>query len=588
MLSKIPHYAHRIKELGCKNLILSLSYKINKKLFRARYYTKAINKNANHGWQDVSGQLRLTQSFDLFLAQLKENTFLDKIFENFEIQSLESRTYKTMPSPWQAKSNIFYQDIKIQCPTKMQFNEYNPDIKEPWELARFQNIFPLGVKYKDSKNPEHAQIFQDQINDWLDQNPYLLGVNWLCTMEVAIRAINLIWGFYFFKNSKDISQNFWQKFVCTLYNHMHFINNNWEWSDKPNNHYLADLLGYFYLCVFFGESNKFQWCIKKLLEQFSHQILPDGTAYEGSTNYHKLDTEIFIHFKLLCKAINEPLPDEFHARLSKMLEFIAGCQDTSGNLVQIGDNDSGKIVGFLKPFALSLSKGLTERFVIKTYPNFGLTIIKNKDIHITFRHGTFKKNQPTGHLHQDALAITLSINNTQVLVDPGTYCYTANSAWRNLMRSVEMHNTFYPEQSLEFPELFQLDLPHKKEVDPAQITTKNNNFIIKDSIQTASRILDFDMATNELKIIDRTQNHTSIAWNWQWIFAPEIDIEKINDNLWEIKREKRLLMRLKSTLEFKLVDSFYSAEYGKIEKTKKMIAQKMHFASEQATFTLHI
>lgn len=563
MLTKVARYSQRIKELGCKNLVLTLKYRLRKKRFRIRFYKTALKSAKNH---INTGQIEWQKDFKI--DQLKN-------------------THKILESAWQQQKNIFYQDIKIICPPNMTANEYNPDIKVPWEMSRFQNIFGLGESYKKTGDQKFADEFKNQIEDWIEQNPYLCGVNWVCPMEAGIRAINWVHGFDYFKDDKIIPVEFWQKFTNSLHDHMQFLENNWEWSDKPNNHYLADLLGYFYLCEFFELKNKKKWVIKTLLEQFFKQILPDGTCYEGSTNYHKLDTEIFLHFKQLCQETNTQLPQEFYDRLTKMEQFLRDCCDGAGNMVQIGDNDSGKITtgicksarGECGPIlrynlpskSLRMSGQRIEpcqrihRFekrsnqdLVKTYPCFGLTIIKNKEMHITFRHATFNKLQPTGHFHQDQLAITLSFKGIPILVDPGTGVYTSNSFIRNQLRSFESHNTFHPVQKYNLDELFQLEL---------EKTCKQIN-------QAAHRKIEFTNQNRELKIEDSIKSSDSKIWQWNWIFAPEIDLEKIDANFWKIKRKNDLLMLIQSPLDLKLCDWIYSSEYGNIQACKKLVAQR--------------
>jgi len=526
------------------------------------------------------------------------------------------------------KQNIFYQDIKIEQKKCKSFNEYNFDIKTPWEESRFQHLFLWGYKKIAPSPPfalrniracpepvEGSRRAKNQINNWIDQNPYLLGVNWVCPMEVAIRAINWIYGFYFFKDSKNIPLAFWQKFVCSLYDHAKYLENNWETSDKPNNHYLSDLIGYFYLCFFFDDLNHFkkqkQKTYIKILQQFNHQVQADGTCYEGSTNYHKLVTEIFLHFY----------------QLQKMIQFLQNCSDQKGNLVQIGDNDSGKILMGIKPFETSLrsSSGRTgeeEKLSNKTnnshftlnifpllsqredklnlnkflsyfpfalrnehivrvsrrvfnYPNFGLSIIKNKNWHITFRHPTYNKKQPTGHFHQDELSITLSIDGIPVLIDPGTYVYTANTKWRNLMRSKKMHNTFCLQnkgiENLESLDLFQFS--KKEQNDKSQIKQNNELIEIKNFYEKQFRKLTFYQNKNILKIEDWVETSPREFCCWNLIFHPKINLEK-EKNDWIIYHQTSKILRFKSDLEFQGKKSFYSPGYGKIERCIKFFAKQ--------------
>src|SRR5262245_7493124 len=75
------------------------------------------------------------------------------------------------------------------------------DVKVPWELSRFQHSAILGQAYWLTGDERYSREFRSQVLDWIDSNPYKRGVNWACTMDVGIRAVNWIWGFYFFRKS---------------------------------------------------------------------------------------------------------------------------------------------------------------------------------------------------------------------------------------------------------------------------------------------------------------------------------------------------------------------------------------------------
>lgn len=609
MITQILRYGRRIKQLGYKKLFLTMKYRFHKKLFR--FCT------SNNSWPDVSKKLGVTQKFEDYFNQVRQNKTFETIFDNinnqpqnikqtfdncfsilgskniclgnneiewqkdFKTEQLKD-THKILENQWQNQKNIFYQDIKISSPKNMGLHDYNPDIKVPWELSRFQHLVNLATAYKKTHDSKYIATYKYHMESWIESNPARRGVNWVCPMDTAIRTINWIHGLHQFKNETNLSLEFWQKIVCSLYDHAIFIENNWEWSDKPNNHYLADLLGYIYLCEFFRDSSKFKvaksHAIKTILEQFFHQISPDGTAYEGSTNYHKLDTEIFLHFQILCQITQTPLPQEFHDRLRKMQEFLQDCTDVAGNLAQIGDNDSGKIVSGTK-----IQKSSNN--IVQTYANFGLTIIKNKDLHLTFRHATFNPNQPTGHFHQDQLAITLSVNGIPILIDPGTYVYTANTNYRNMLRSAESHNTFYMNQEIIPDDLFQLKrdacmVCPEPTISHEKISLKST---YSNGFTTSSRKLEMDLQTNDIKIRDRAENQKDNLWTWNLVFAPNITIEKIDTNLWKIKKEKTNLLSIESTLNLEEKNWFYSAEYGKIEPCKKLTTQKRLLCDEYIT-----
>jgi hypothetical protein len=610
------YYFNRIKELGLLNTFKRIQHRLSKLIYKFSHKQKALNFVANHSWKRIKTQNNFDSNFDFFFDQLKEKKFIKNVLNSIEFKnftdSFKAKNFDLNHTfdwhlEFKNKKNCFSQDIKIES-AGQDFNKLHPDIKSAWELSRFQHIYQLGKTYQETQNPNYAIFFQTQIDDWICNNPFLLGVNWFCPMEVGIRAINFIYGFYFFKNAKEISPAFWNKFVCLLYDHAKYLENNWETSDKPNNHYLSDLIGYFYLCFFFDNLTHFkkekQKIFNKILKQFEHQVHPDGTCYEGSTNYHKLVTEIFLHFYLLCKNNNFVLPEHFESKLQKMFLFIQDCSDQAENLVQIGDNDSGKILKTRRKFCLACPstpwRSRDPRFregdvavkrhsrengnpgfnspTLLHYPNFGLTIIKSQKLHLTFRHPTFCQAQPSGHFHQDSLAITLSIDGIQILVDPGTYVYTASATWRNFFRSAENHNTFHLKTNNVFEDLFQLNRAAQKDsakILKAEEKIEIENYQKSDIGLTQHRKLIFLKQEQSVELQDWWQTNTekNLTSEWNLVFHPDITLENFNE-IWIIKHKNFVIAKLETNLEFKATDGFYSEKYGKIEKCIKLKSAK--------------
>ena len=146
---------------------------------------------------------------------------------------------------------IFYKDIDYRDYEKKY------DIKVPWELSRFQHLVTLGQAYQFTSDEKYAKEFISQIQDWIDKNPIGYGVNWVCTMEVAIRAINWIRVYLLFAGSALLTDDFLVKFFRSLYMHGIHVRNNLEWnSGNTTNHYLADIVGLVFLGSFFSDTRE--------------------------------------------------------------------------------------------------------------------------------------------------------------------------------------------------------------------------------------------------------------------------------------------------------------------------------------------
>ena len=75
------------------------------------------------------------------------------------------------------------------------------DVKVPWELSRCQHFTALGQAYWLTGDERYAAEYRAEIEDWIAANPFAYSVNWACAMDVALRAVSWIWGFYFMAGS---------------------------------------------------------------------------------------------------------------------------------------------------------------------------------------------------------------------------------------------------------------------------------------------------------------------------------------------------------------------------------------------------
>ena len=66
----------------------------------------------------------------------------------------------------------------------------NADVKYPWELARCQHFLPLAQAFLVSGEERFAAEVLNQCEDFIEANPTGIGINWTCTMDVSIRALN--------------------------------------------------------------------------------------------------------------------------------------------------------------------------------------------------------------------------------------------------------------------------------------------------------------------------------------------------------------------------------------------------------------
>lgn len=633
-IKKIFHYSKRIQTLGIKKSSIVALQKIQKKLSNYSLRKRAVQGNFN--WKEIADWQKINLSFEQFLNYNRNNDFLknfeqEELFQTYIPASFKNKEYTIQQAdlilqnrftilgctktfgkkiPWHDdiknnytfNANSFYQDIQPNAQEATSFDDYFSDIKVPWELSRMNHLYILGKAYETTSDEKYAHYFQDHIVDWITHNKFLLGVNWVCPMDVALRALNILWGWHFFKNSPSISASFWKQLTCSLYGHAYYLEHNWENFPPTSNHYLSDLIGYFYLCFFFEQFPYFQkqklWCYEELLKEFDVQIQEDGTSYEGSTHYHILITELYLHFVVLGTIHSLKFSNLFMLKLKKMLQFIEDITDEAGNIVYIGDMDGGKIMTGLE----NTNKARCVNY-IQHYKNFGLTIIKDKGWHITFRNQIYSTHQPSGHFHEDDLSITVSLNRIPIFIDPGSYLYTANSLVRNYMRNKQCHNLYSMQNNnciskKNYSQLFQLSLsPQNYQTEvfslPPKIIINNQSDENQEEFGIKKfRSLYYSFEEKLLIITDWLEgDETHLAnstINWSFILHPSITLEKKNSFEILIKNKNNLSMTFNSPLPLRITPTFFSKHYGKVEKCLKIECSTSSKTLQNICFNLTI
>lgn len=503
--------------------------------------------------------------------------------------------------------NQFFKDIKI-----IEFSN-NADAKVPWELSRFQHIPVLGQAYWITCEHRYAIEFKDQVNDWIQNNPIEMSVNWTCAMEVAIRACNWIVGYHYFKDSEVIDMSFWKKFNKVLYFHGEYIIRNLENTGfANNNHYISNLVGLIWLGMYFSNLdasiNKMKhrtWLelgIGELEVEMKKQVNNDGTNFEASTAYHCLVTELLLYTTLLCSKNSIPFTPNFIDRLEKMCDVVKHITKPNGLIPIIGDMDNGRFIIFTeygcqekrdfrhllgvageyfnrddfryfsgdkRKTALWMFKSLKHTSDIpfklssKQFSEGGFYILRNERIYVMIRSGKNGTSGFGGHTHNDQLSFELNIDGIDIIADPGTYVYTADYEMRNLFRCTSYHNTLQIEEAeqntFRNTALFAL----ANQTNHTTATLNKNIFIgSHNGYQSKYNVIhqrEFHLYDNNIRILDQINPPIDKPLTIRFHFAPGTDIcRKANSIIIGNKIE----LVLNSKYPYELKKSYFSSGYG--------------------------
>jgi hypothetical protein len=227
------------------------------------------------------------------------------------------------------------------------------DIKVPWELSRLQHLPQLALFISD-KNECYNYILSEiknQLLDFIAFNPPNFGVNWVCNMDVAIRAANIVTTMGILDNSEiNFEPKIRNIINKSLYDHGLFIRSNLEWNNgQRGNHYLSNVCGLTFISFYLKNIPELiswkNYCIKSIKNEILFQFQEDGSNFENSTCYHKLTYEMLLYtISLIYRnqvKLNIVYSKAIFERIYKMYIFLKSVKKNNDNILQIGDNDSG-------------------------------------------------------------------------------------------------------------------------------------------------------------------------------------------------------------------------------------------------------
>lgn len=385
------------------------------------------------------------------------------------------------------------------------------DIKVPWELSRGHHLLWLGEAYVLTNDERYAKEVVDEIEDWLIENPFMYSVNWTCTMDVSIRAVNWMYAVAMVIDSSTVKESFIKKFYRSLYQHGWYIFNHFERTiPYSNNHLFSDIAGLLYLSLLFKETPKggewLNYSISALYEEIRCQVLPSGVHYERSVSYHRLMTEMVMSSVYLLKRSGTSVPVDIQYRAGSMLSYIASYTKQNHLSPLIEDNDDGRFLPFVRrdfrrhdylldacsAEVLVISNGVPPiRFNKENksgiYTDAGHAILRNGEVYLFVTNGE-QSSYPVDkkvigtHTHNDKLSFELSLGGEDIIVDPGSYVYTPMPEMCMEFRSTIKHNTVI------------VDNEEQNEISP------NNVFLVSKNSKAAR----FEMDDNEIVLGEYT------------------------------------------------------------------------------------
>jgi len=365
------------------------------------------------------------------------------------------------------------------------------DIKYLWEPNRHLHIVTMAQAYALTKDRRHYDAIVQHLDSWFIACPYGKGPNWASALEMGIRLVN--WAIAWQLVAPAMDEEFRQRWLTSVYQHAHAIRGWFSAHSSANNHLIGEATGLFIAGItwpHWPDAREWVAASKKILEREAiAQNAPDGVNREQAVWYQQFVLDMLVLPLLAGKANGEWFSPDYESRVEAMMDFLASIMDAGGNVPMIGDADDGYLVrleqqaGFspyrsmlglgallfrrgdfkLKAGALddkarwligpdadaqfqNLDTDKTKLPMRQAFPEGGYYILgmdfdTPQEIRAVVDAGPLGYTSIAAHGHADALSFTLSVGGREFLVDPGTYAYHTQEAWRQYFRGTSAHNT---------------------------------------------------------------------------------------------------------------------------------------------------
>ena len=406
----------------------------------------------------------------LLLFNGREYDFSDKIDWHFESAEIKSRPKK------------IYEDSNTN---PLDFS----DVRVIWELNRHKHFVTLGKAYNYTKNIKYYEEFVRQLTDWLEENPYGVGVNWTSTMEVAMRTISWIWAYLLFRSIPQFSE-LASCFLKAIFLHGKHIYDYRSEHLHSTNHIIGEAAALYLISVqlpFLDKNAKWRLKAKQIIErEVKRQFYIDGGSKEQSFSYQRFVLNLMLQVCIFSKKIDDKFSDNFETMLVKMAEFMMYSIGPNNELPMIGDSDGARGLplisnkefwvekdifclgaalfgrGEFKFFADEFTESAAWMLGDEGYKQFcsieeekpkilstefresGYVVMRdswNKGLYMLLDAGRLGIGKVAGHGHSDLMSFIFSAFNKSIIIDPGTYTYSNKNKYRNYFRSTFAHNT---------------------------------------------------------------------------------------------------------------------------------------------------
>jgi hypothetical protein len=220
----------------------------------------------------------------------------------------------------------------------------------------------------------------------------------------------------------------------------------------------------------------------------------------------------------------------------------------------------------------------------KAFPDAGLYVMRHNDNHLLASCGKVGTEGIGNHKHNDLLSFELYAGDKALIVDPGTYVYTRDPAWRNLFRSTAYHNTvvidgqeqnrFDPRRIFEMkPDADVIVREWLSTSDFDRLDVEHTGYARLDPSVRHRRIFEFNKHEQSWVIDDLLSGQGDHTADWYFHFGVGVQIKSTGEGMFRTRGEgtnMEIAAHTETLLNFSIEEGWLSSQYG-YKQTAKIL-----------------
>ena len=351
------------------------------------------------------------------------------------------------------------------------------DVKFVWEPSRFSPVYLLVRAYCAGQDERYAEAFWKLVEDWAENNPPNLGVNWISGQEAAFRVMAWCFGLYGFFSSTASTPQRVMRLVRMIEKHGERIDGFIEYAlSQRNNHGISEATALFAIGILFPQLHRAkEWSItgrNSIVEQLRQQVYEDGSYIQHSFNYQRVMIDNLLWAFRLGELNHCRFPDESYHVLAKSARFMLQfCNPDNGRMPNCGGNDGSLVLPFsscdytdFRPsiqatcylthrelcfgtgkwnemlewmFGSDLTKHQIADESTTRAPSDQYLKLTSRESYCLLRAARYR-DRPA---HADQLHLDLWWRGESIACDAGTHLYNGAYPWTNALARTTVHNT---------------------------------------------------------------------------------------------------------------------------------------------------